>query len=178
MNRNGTGPSTETYSRERLRDLFNRKALAGERHRRALARVLDLSDTEATALVYLARSGHLTPGQLGELLSLTSGGVTALTHRLERSGHVTREPHPSDGRSSVLSASPAILRSAEECFAPLVADMDDAAAALSAQERTIVGRFLEDVAALSERHAEELAASAEERERAQPSGAPSPGLWA
>ncbi|MCW3064097.1 MAG: Transcriptional regulator, partial [Solirubrobacterales bacterium] len=84
-------------SPERLRDYQQRKSLASERHRAAMARILGLSDKEVAAILLLARSGHLTPGQLGGLLSLTSGGVTALTQRLERAGHIRRQPHPVDG---------------------------------------------------------------------------------
>lgn len=166
------------FSPERLRDLFHRKALASERHRSAMARILGLSDTEAAALAYLARRGHLTPGQLGEALGMTSGGVTALTQRLVADGHITKEPHPTDRRSMVLSATPEIIRAAEECFQPLVHDMDRLAARLSEREIETIGRFLEEVAAVSEHHAEQLAASAHEARQAKFAGVPAPGLWA
>jgi DNA-binding MarR family transcriptional regulator len=166
------------YSPERLRDLFHRKALASERHRSAMARILNLSDTEAAALAYLARSGHLTPGQLGDALGMTSGGVTALTQRLVADGHIVKEPHPTDRRSMVLSATPDIIRAAEECFEPLVADMDRVASRLSEEEIESIGRFLEDVVNISERHAEQLASSAQEAQQAKFAGMPVPGLWA
>lgn len=169
---------TPKYSPERLRDLFHRKALATERHRSAMARVLGLSDTEAAALAYLARSGHLTPGQLGDALGMTSGGVTALTQRLVGDGHITKEPHPTDRRSMVLAATPEIINAAEACFEPLVADMDRVASRLTDDEIETIGRFLEDVVAISERHAEQLAASAQDASQAKFAGLPAPGLWA
>lgn len=169
---------TPEYSPERLRDLFHRKALASERHRSAMARILGLSDTEAAALAYLARSGHLTPGQLGDALGMTSGGVTALTQRLVADGHIVKEPHPTDRRSMVLSATPEIIKAAEECFQPLVSDMDRLATRLSEREIETIGRFLDDVVGVSERHAEQLGTSAQEAQQAKFAGMPVPGLWA
>ena len=166
------------YSSERIRDLLHRKALATERHRAGVARRLGLSDTEVTALAHLARHGSLTPSRLGDLLFLTSGGVTALTRRLERGGYVRREPHPRDKRSTVISAEPSILEAAEELFAPLVAALDGASAALTDEQRLLVGRYLEHVVALSEQQADAVAREPDELDASRElAGAPAPGLW-
>jgi len=165
-------------SPERLRDFQQRKSLATERHRAAMARLLGLSDKEMAAILLLARSGHLTPGQLGSLLSLTSGGVTALTQRLERAGHIRRQPHPVDGRSTVLSATPTILERARTYMTPLVNELDSAAARLTLAERETVGRFLEEIAVVSERQSAALTEAARQAEADQVAAAPDPGLWA
>lgn len=169
-------PTSDT-SPEAFRRLFHLKALAGERHRAAMARSLGMSDTEATALAHLAQHGQLTPGELGGLLSLTSGGTTALLQRLEQAGHVVRHPHPHDRRSSLVTATRPTLERAAEIYAPLVRDMDQIAARLSVEERAVVGRYLADVVAVSERHAERLDAAARS-EPANVVAAPAPGLWA
>jgi DNA-binding MarR family transcriptional regulator len=158
---NGGGgilPTTEA-----IRGLLNRKVLAAYRHRAAMARRLGLSESEVTALAYLAQ-GAMTPGQLGDRLQLTSGGVTALLHRLERAGHIDRRPHPRDKRSVILTASPEILEAAADCHAQLVADTDAVADRLSPRERAIVARYLAEIADLSERNAEVLIARVEEEE--------------
>lgn len=160
-----------------LRHLFHRKALAGERHRAALARALRISDTEAAALAHLASHGQATPGELGALLGLTSGGTTALLHRLESAGHLERQPHPDDRRSTLLRATPSILAAAEQIYAPLVADIDEASARLGETERAVVGRYLQDIAAISERHAERLGAEVS-AESTDVVAAPAPALWA
>jgi DNA-binding MarR family transcriptional regulator len=161
-----------------LRDVLHRKTLASERHRRAMALILGLRDTEATALAYLARNGSLTPGELGQALGMTSGGVTALTERLVRNGHITKESHPTDGRRKVLSATPDTIRAAEECFQPLVHDIDVIASRLSASEMQIIGRFLEEIVAVSERHADELTATVRDRVEPRFTRPPVPGMWA
>jgi DNA-binding MarR family transcriptional regulator len=160
---------------EELRELLLRKTLASERHRGAVARMLKMSDTEASALAHLARHGQLTPRQLGDFLGLTSGGTTALVRRLEDAGHVTRRPHPRDKRSIILSPSASVLERAGEVYAPLVDDMDAVSARFSSEEREVIGRYMTEIAHVSERHAESLAA------REQPDhavAAPAPSLWA
>ena len=64
-----------------LRAALHRKALADARQRAVLARRLGLTDSEVLAVQHLARAGELTPGQLGALLQLSSGGTTGLIHR-------------------------------------------------------------------------------------------------
>jgi DNA-binding MarR family transcriptional regulator len=169
-------PQDEEFSAEDLRELFHRKTLAGERHRAAVAELLDMDDTEAAALAHFAQHGQLTPGELGRLLGLTSGGTTALIHRLLEAGHLEQHPHPRDRRSSVLTASASVLERAQRLYAPLVEAMNELSSRLSAPERAVVGSYLRDVAQLNERHADRLHALArtEQREIVAP---PTPGLW-
>jgi DNA-binding MarR family transcriptional regulator len=167
----------DRFSPEHLRELSHRRAMAGERHRAAVARLLGMDDTEGAALAHLAQHGQLTPGELGDLVGLTSGGTTALIHRLVQSGHLTRHPHPRDRRSSILTASRAVLERAEELYAPLVEEMNELAARLGDADRAVVGRYLAEVAEASERHAARLEDLVREEQR-EVIAPPSPGLWA
>jgi DNA-binding MarR family transcriptional regulator len=166
-----------TGSAEAIREALNRKALASARHRAALGRLLGLGDSEVLALQHLARAGELTPAQLADLLQLTSGGVTALVQRLERAGHLAREPHRHDRRSTVLHLTPEIERRAEEAFAPLVQEIDGLSRELSAHDRGVVARYLVGVADAAEREAEQLVRRAG-AVSPESLGVPSPGLWA
>lgn len=47
-------------------------------------------DRTAVRAVSLMEHGPVSPGQIGESLSLSSGAVTALLHRLEEAGHIAR----------------------------------------------------------------------------------------
>src|SRR5919197_3725729 len=127
----------------RIRAALHRKALADARQRAALARRLGLTDSEVLAVQHLARAGELTPGQLGALLQLSSGGTTGLIHRLERAGHVSRHAHPRDRRSTVVRLTPTIAAWATDAWAPFVADVDVLASSLSDREQQVVRRFLE-----------------------------------
>jgi DNA-binding MarR family transcriptional regulator len=168
-------PSLEPRPQERIRELVNRRTDAAAQHRAAFGRLLDLNATEAAAVLHIGRSGQLRPGDLARRLGLTSGGVTALVHRLERSGHVRRHAHPRDRRSTLLSLTPATVTRASETLAPLVADLDAVVERLPATERAAVIRFLERTTEIAERHADALSAAAGSGRRPAP---PAPGLWA
>jgi DNA-binding MarR family transcriptional regulator len=112
------------YTPEDIRELFVRRELAAHRQRRAVTKQLGLEDTEAEALAHLARTGGMTPSQLGELLGMTSGGVTALTQRLERAGRISRRPHPTDKRSTLLEATSETIEQAQAHYKDLLAEMD------------------------------------------------------
>jgi DNA-binding MarR family transcriptional regulator len=161
----------------RIRAALHRKALADARQRAALARRLGLTDSEVLAVQHLARAGELTPGQLGGLLQLSSGGTTGLIHRLERAGHVSRHAHPRDGRSAVVRLTPAIAAWATDAWAPFVADVEALASALSEREQEVVQRFLESAAEAAERHADRLVRDADATAH-DALAVPLPALWA
>ncbi|CAN5753332.1 MarR family transcriptional regulator [soil metagenome] len=58
---------------------------------------------EALVLLSFSRHGALPLGKMGERLQVHPTSVTSIVNRLEASGHLRREPHPTDGRT-VLAA--------------------------------------------------------------------------
>jgi DNA-binding MarR family transcriptional regulator len=56
---------------------------------------------EALMLLYLSRRGSLPLGKMGTRLQVHPTSVTNLIDGLERSGYVTRSPHPSDRRTTL-----------------------------------------------------------------------------
>lgn len=161
---------------ELIRAALLRKGLADARQRAALARRLDVTDSEVVAIQHLARAGELTPGRLGALLQLSSGGVTGLIQRLERAGHVTRHPNARDRRSAVVWLSQATAAHASELWAPFVEEIDQRVRDLSEPEGEVVGRFLEATADAAERHADRLARDADVAAQDR-LAVPLPPLW-
>jgi DNA-binding MarR family transcriptional regulator len=175
-----TGPDDTTEVADTatlIRSALHRKALADARQRAALARRLGLTDSEVLAVQHLARAGELTPGQLGGLLQLSSGGTTGLIHRLERAGHVSRHANPRDRRSAVVRLTPSIAARAADAWSPFVSEIDALAATLSEEERDLVRGFLEGAADAAERHADRLARDADARAH-EALAVPLPALWA
>src|SRR3954468_22781807 len=121
-----------------IRAALHRRALADARQRAALARRLRLTESEVLAIQHLARAGELTPGQLGGLLQLSSGGTAGLIQRLQRAGHVSRHPHAHDRRSVVVRLTPTIAGWATDAWAPFVAEIDSLVEALAVDEREVV----------------------------------------
>lgn len=56
---------------------------------------------EVLMLLYFTREGSLPLGKIGERLQVHPTSVTSLIDRLERDGYVTREPHPTDRRTTL-----------------------------------------------------------------------------
>jgi DNA-binding MarR family transcriptional regulator len=92
----------------------------GEEHTSALDKVLHLSTLVATDLARFERQSGLTTSRvhvlwvlgevgpcaqhsLAEALGVTPRTVTGLVDGLVASGHVTREPHPTDRRATLVT---------------------------------------------------------------------------
>jgi MarR family transcriptional regulator, organic hydroperoxide resistance regulator len=159
-----------------LRRLLYRRDVALARHRAAIARSLRLTDVEMLVLVHLYEQEALAPAQIAGLLDMSSGGATALVQRLERAGHVTRRPHPTDRRSTLIELSQDTAARLAEAHAALTAGIEETIAPLVDAERSVVARFFADLATRSE----DLDGTAREEPDAAPKPRPRgvPGLWA
>jgi DNA-binding MarR family transcriptional regulator len=159
-----------------IRSLLYRRDVAVGRVRAAVARTLGLNDVEMRALVHLAEQGELSPSALGSLLDLSSGGATALVQRLERHDHVTRTPHPTDRRSTLIGLTPGPADRLDEAESPPYRELASLTAALPEPERRAVNDLLVRLATLSEALEEKA------RRRAEPAddalARPVPSLWA
>jgi DNA-binding MarR family transcriptional regulator len=131
--------------------------LANDRLDAAVARALGAGQVEFKAMDHLHAEGELTPGQLGDRLSLTSGAVTALIDRLERLGWAERAPHPTDRRSVVVRRKLADA-GAPKIYAELMRDVARAARRLTPAEREAFARFLGEAAAAAARLTDEVRA--------------------
>ena len=159
-----------------IRSLLYRRDVAVARHRAAVARTLGLNDIEMLALVHLAEQGELSPSALGNLLDLSSGGATALVQRLERRGHVTRTPHPTDRRSTLIGLTPATADRLDEAESPPYQELASLTAALAEPERRVVSDMFRRLATLSEALEERARTRAEPADDAL--ARPVPSLWA
>jgi DNA-binding MarR family transcriptional regulator len=156
---------------EAIRRLLYRRDVAVARHRSALARTLGITDVEMQALVHLAEQRALSPSALGVLLHLSSGGATALVQRLEQAGHVTRKPHPTDRRSTLIQLSPRTAERLERAESKITRGLDSVIRDLTEPESIAVSGVLTELVTLSE----ELEAPVRHK-RSGPR--PVPGLWA
>jgi DNA-binding MarR family transcriptional regulator len=135
--------STEPITHIGIRELLQRVELAGQYQRAARTRQLGLHPADVTALEHLVAFGPLTPGELGHRLGLTSGGVTALTGRLEAAGWVCREQHPTDGRMRVLTATAEGAEHQTAHIRPVLAAADAALDGLSEYDTDVLAHALE-----------------------------------
>jgi DNA-binding MarR family transcriptional regulator len=90
---------------ERIRPFaaaLSRVAQADFRLRAAAADHLGLALADFDAVQYLADAGPVPAGRIAEAMSITSGAVTGLVDRLERTGWVERARHDHDRRQVVV----------------------------------------------------------------------------
>ncbi len=68
---------------------------------------VELSPSAAAALATIERHGPLTPSELAARERVQRPTVTRIVYRLEEAGLVARAADPGDGRSSLVSITPA-----------------------------------------------------------------------
>ena len=116
----------------------------------ASLRYMKLNQTDMRALHFLivcANRGTLaTPGAIAEHLEVSTASVTKPLDRLERGGHITRDPHPTDRRALAISITPKTHAAAMDTVGRQQAKRFHAAARLTSAEREIVTRFVNDMA--------------------------------
>src|SRR5690349_24148821 len=159
-----------------IRQLLNRRDLAATRYRSAVSRLLGLGESEMLSVAHLAQRGRMTPSEIGALLDLSSGGVSALVQRLEDAGNVVREPHPTDGRSTMVRLSSPLIDRANRVFDPFVTDLNRLNDAFDAEQLALIVTFLERVVELSEQHADRAYARLHGGSR-QAASTPGPARW-
>ncbi len=89
-----------------------------DRLSQAVAEKVGLSPTDLLAMDLISRDGHVTAGQIAGHLHLTTGAITGLIDRLERSGFARRRADPEDRRRVVVVPTPKGDRIGE-LFGPL-----------------------------------------------------------
>ncbi|SDB90117.1 DNA-binding transcriptional regulator, MarR family [Raineyella antarctica] len=111
---------------------------------------MKLGRTDMRALHFLIVSENrgqiVTGAAIAAHLHITSASTTKLLDRLERAGHITRSPHPSDRRASAIRITEQTRQVATDTVGVYQSRRFHAAARLTPQEREVVIRFLRDTA--------------------------------
>lgn len=119
-----------------------------ERLNRASRDYMKLGVTDMRALHFLIvgenRGQVVTAAAIAAQLHITSASTTKLLDRLERAGHITRSPHPTDRRALAIRVTPETRRVATETVGVQQSRRFHAAARLTPAEREVVIRFLRD----------------------------------
>ncbi len=105
-------------------ELARRHSTATVLFHHAVAEALGLGPSDHKCLDLLRERGAMTGSELAAAVGLTTGAVTGIVQRLERSGRVRREPHPEDGRKQVLRPVEDGLADVRALFADIGADVE------------------------------------------------------
>jgi DNA-binding MarR family transcriptional regulator len=114
--------------------------------RRRTRSSMGMGETDLLALRYLlqaeAAGKTVGPKELGARLGVTSASTTTLVDRLVKSGHVRREPHPTDRRALILRPTPGSDQEVRHTLGLMHQRMMDVASSLSPDEARVVVGFL------------------------------------
>ncbi|MEC5191232.1 MULTISPECIES: MarR family winged helix-turn-helix transcriptional regulator [unclassified Arthrobacter] len=115
--------------------------------RRSTRDSMGMGETDLLALRYLLRAqaggGRVGPKDLSRMLGITTASTTSLIDRLVGTGHVRREPHPTDRRSLVIVPTAATDVEVRATLGSLHQRMMAVAESLTADEARIVVSFLQ-----------------------------------
>ncbi|HEX2244099.1 MAG TPA: MarR family transcriptional regulator [Gammaproteobacteria bacterium] len=124
----------------------------------ALAERLELGPTDHKCLDLLRENPNMSASNLAAATGLTTGAITGVVARLERSGFLSREPDPADARKQVLRALPEGVARIRDAVAPLRRDLVDLLDAFDADQLAAIKDFLAGSTELALRHASLLRA--------------------
>ena len=105
---------------------------------------LNFSRFEVLALLSFTRAGRLPLGKIGDRLQVHPASVTNTVDRLERDGFVRREPHPTDGRTTLAVLTDA-GRAAAGAGAQALGDIEFGVSGLSSSGRGDVERSIREL---------------------------------
>ena len=114
---------------------------------------MDMTQAELLAIAWLGMEGDLGPTDLAHRLHMRTGAVTALLDRLEQRGHIARAPHEADRRKVVVHLTESGRQDTMAHMGAMVADVMELARRTPAEEREVIGRFLDELAAITQRYA-------------------------
>ncbi len=112
---------------------------------------MDMNATDLAALRMLVireqRGQAVSPHDIARHLRISTASTTKLVDRLESSGHVRREPHPSDRRARVIALTDTSRAEFSRHFRGNIDAMRQVAGAFDTAELVVVADFLDRVSA-------------------------------
>lgn len=115
--------------------------------RRRTQEAMGMGENDLLALRYLIRAQQqgkdVAPKELAQYLGISSASITALLDRLERSGHVRREPSPFDRRGLIVVPTPATDAEVRETLGDMHSTMIEVASTLEPEVAMKMVDFLD-----------------------------------
>ncbi|MCX4782712.1 MarR family winged helix-turn-helix transcriptional regulator [Streptomyces sp. NBC_01264] len=110
---------------------------------RETARLLGVNETDLRCLEILMATEEAAPSTLSAQLGLTTGSVTTMLDRLEKAGYLTRTPHPTDRRRTLVRVTPEASEKTYALIAPFIEDSTrQVMGRYSAEQLELVADFL------------------------------------
>ncbi|AWP28009.1 MarR family transcriptional regulator [Paenibacillus glucanolyticus] len=140
----------------RMRRLGTRTVL----YQQQVASSLGLYNNDFISIDILHEKGPITAGELSKLTGLTTGSVTALIDRLEKSGYVRRENDPKDRRKVIIVPLYEDKEDVSETYLKLYTSMMDLASSYTEEELDLITQFLGKASTVLEEQIQHLSSTA------------------
>ncbi|SIS09270.1 DNA-binding transcriptional regulator, MarR family [Peribacillus simplex] len=127
-----------------------------------MAQKIGVSHTDLKSAEILDETGSITAGELSKITGLSTGSVTALINRLERSGYVKRERDQLDGRRVMIAPIPERQEQIKSHYQSLSMATKELCSAYNEQELMLINKFIEDITKIMDKENDKLMS---ERER-------------
>jgi DNA-binding MarR family transcriptional regulator len=110
-----------------------------------MAQKIGVSHTDLKSAEILNETGPITAGELSKITGLSTGSVTALINRLEKSGYVKRERDQLDGRRVMIAPIPERQEQIKSHYQSLSMATKELCSAYNEQELMLIDKFIEDI---------------------------------
>lgn len=159
----GEIPEQATEQQEKLtmsmRGLGSRTVL----YQQSVAASLGLYNNDFLSIDILHEKGPVTAGELSRLTGLTTGSVTSLIDRLEKSGFVRREHDPNDRRKVIIVPLYEDKEEVSNTYLHLHAAMVELASSYSDEQLELITQFLNKAGTVLEEQIQQLHVKARTR---------------
>ncbi len=137
-------PGTQASSvDEGIRDRLMQLLTVQLRFRHLVQDRLGVDDAGLSTMIHLAQVGSDTPTAIAGTLETSTAATSLVLNRLQASGHISRQPHPTDRRKVVVAPVRGSLVAAREHARPVTEGIDELSAALTPAERATVAAFVD-----------------------------------
>lgn len=130
----------------------------------AVATHLGINRTDARCIDILDRGGRMTAGQLAAAARVTSGAVTAVLDRLEKSGLVRRIDDPADRRRVLVEVTPDLAARSAPLYGPMVEEGLNWIAGYTDEQLETILDFMERTREVLARHTTRILEMTAERD--------------
>ena len=124
---------------------------------------LGLNPTDHKCLDLLHRRENATAGDLAEWTGLTTGAITGVIDRLEKTGFVRREPHPDDRRKIIVRPICEKLSEVAALFKSLAEGMSEVCDRFTQAELRVILEYLTHSAEVFRRETQRLQSTDKKR---------------
>jgi DNA-binding MarR family transcriptional regulator len=108
----------------------------------AVADRFGLNRTDMRCVDILIRLGPMQPKDLAEVMGYTTGGITTVIDRLEKSGYAFRRPDPSDRRKVLVEPTSLAGKQGGAVYGGLIRKFEELIAETPDHDLTVIRDFL------------------------------------